>query len=236
MACTADRVRWIATVLLLAAMAPAVADDDMHERVAACAACHGEQGQGIRGAEYFPHLAGKPSGYLLEQLQGFRDGRRANTQMTWLVQYLDDAYMKEIAEHYAQLPPRTHAADAHPDLTADQARLAARLVNDGDGSRHLPACSGCHGKNLAGLQPGVPALVALPADYVAAQLGAWRIGTRRSVAPDCMHDVAMKLTEPEINAIANYLSGQSNGDGVAPAAAGSFAPPVACGALPKQTP
>ena len=79
----------------------AVADDDMHERLAACAACHGEQGQGIRGAEYFPHLAGKPSGYLLEQLQGFRDGRRANTQMTWLVQYLDDAYMKEIADYYS---------------------------------------------------------------------------------------------------------------------------------------
>jgi len=229
-------MRFFAATLLLALTQIACADDDMHEHVAACAACHGEQGQGIRGAEYFPHLAGKPSGYLLEQLQGFRGGRRVNTQMTWLVQYLDDAYMKQIAEHYAQLPPRTNAADAHPNLTPDQAALAARLVNDGDESRHLPACSACHGKDLAGLQPGVPALVALPADYVAAQLGAWRIGTRRSVVPDCMHDVAMKLSEAEITAVANYLSGRSNDEGVKPAAAGSFAPPLACGALPSRAP
>jgi cytochrome c553 len=232
----ADCVRILIGAFLLALTQLAVADDDMRERLAACAACHGEQGQGIRGAEYFPHLAGKPSGYLLEQLQGFREGRRANTQMTWLVQYLDDAYMKEIADDYSQLPPRTHAADAHPNLTPDQATLAAKLVNDGDEARHLPACSACHGKNLAGLQPGVPALVALPSDYVAAQLGAWRIGTRRSVAPDCMHDVAVKLSEAEIVAIANYLSGRSNDEGVKPADAGSFAPPVACGALPRQMP
>ena len=166
----------------------------------------------------------------------FREGRRANTQMTWLVQYLDDAYMKDIADYYSRLPPRTHAADAHPVLTPDQATLAARLVDDGDKSRRLPACSACHGKNLAGLQPGVPALVALPSDYVAAQLGAWRTGTRKSVAPDCMHDVAMKLSEAEIAAIANYLSGRSNDEGVKPADAGSFAPPVACGALPRRTP
>src|SRR5215475_5431446 len=107
----ADLARFLAAALLLALAQTAAADDDMRDRVAACAACHGEQGQGIRGAEYFPHLAGKPSGYLLEQLQGFRDGRRANTQMTWLVQYLDDAYMKEIADYYTQLPPRTHVAD-----------------------------------------------------------------------------------------------------------------------------
>ncbi len=236
MASTADLMHGIAAAFLFAAMPLAVADDEMHERLAACAACHGEQGQGVRGAEYFPHLAGKPSGYLLEQLQGFRDGRRSNTQMTWLVQYLDDAYMKEIADYYSTLPPRTNVADAHPNLSADQAALAARLVNDGDEARHLPACSACHGKNLAGLQPGVPALVALPADYVAAQLGAWRIGTRKSVAPDCMHDVATKLSEPEITAIATYLSGQSNEGSVKPADAGSFAPPVACGALPRRTP
>ncbi len=233
---TANYVRFFAATFLLLLTQIASADDAMRDRLAACAACHGEQGQGIRGAEYFPHLAGKPSKYLLEQLQGFREGRRANTQMTWLVQYLDDTYMEQIADYYAQLPPRTQAADAHPSLTSDQAALAAKLVNDGDESRHLPACGACHGKNLAGLQPGVPALVALPADYVAAQLGAWRIGTRKSVAPDCMHDVATKLSEAEITAIANYLSGRSNDEGVKPADAGSFAPPVACGALPRQTP
>ena len=189
-------MRLFAATLLFALTQIACADDDMHERLAACAACHGEQGQGIRGAEYFPHLAGKPAGYLLEQLQGFRDGRRANTQMTWLVQYLDDAYLKQIAEHYAQLPPRTHAADAHPNLTPDQATLAARLVNDGDESRHLRACSACHGKNLAGLQPGVPALVALPADYVAAQLGAWRIGLSVGLIVFVMFSVWMGWIKP----------------------------------------
>ena len=225
------RARWLAAVLLLAT-GGVFAQDDFAEHLQACAACHGEHGEGLRGAEYFPHLAGKPAGYLFEQLQGFRDGRRANRQMTWFVQFADDAFLHAIAAHYAGLPPRTRAADASGLALSDARRaIAETLVRQGDPARHLPACAACHGENLAGLSPGVPALVALPEDYIVAQLGSWRAGIRQSVAPDCMHAVAMALRPDEIQAVASWLSRQSNPDGVRPAAAGSFEPPQACGAL-----
>lgn len=218
--------------LALCLSVPAFADDDgMAERLAACAACHGKHGEGVQGAEYYPHLAGKPAGYLFEQLKAYRDGRRVNPQMVWLVQFADDAWLREIAGYYAAMPPRAHAADTGADqLTPERRERAERLVSEGDPARHVPACSACHGADLAGLEPGIPATVGLPADYIVAQFGHWRNGTRRALPPDCMHDVAEAIAPDDIRAIATWLSQQSNPEGTRPAPAGSFAPPEDCGA------
>ncbi|MEP7042946.1 MAG: c-type cytochrome [Dokdonella sp.] len=217
--------------------APAIAASDPNERLAACAACHGAHGEGVQGAEYYPHLAGKPAGYLFEQLKGFREGRRINTQMTWLVQFANDAYLQEIADYYAALPPRTRAADTGAaDLTSERRAIAENLVLHGDPARGVPACSECHGKALTGLEPGVPALVGLPAEYVVAQFGNWRDGIRRGAAPDCMHEVADHIAAEDIRAIAVWLSQQANADGQRPVPAGSFVPPKACGSLPHAEP
>jgi len=205
---------------------------DMAERLAACAACHGERGEGVAGAEYYPHLAGKPAGYLFEQLKGFRDGRRVNPQMIWLVQFSDDAWLREIAGYYAAMPPRTHAADTGAAaLTPERRARAEQLVREGDPARGVPACSACHGANLAGLEPGIPATVGLPADYVVAQFGHWRNGTRRGAEPDCMGDVARAIAPEDIRAVATWLSQQAHSADVRPAPAGAFVPPVACGAV-----
>lgn len=220
--------------LLLCATA-AFADDDIGERMAACAACHGRHGEGVRGAEYYPHLAGKPAGYLFEQLEGFRDGRRVNAQMSWLVQFADDAYLREIADYYAALPARAHAADTGAEqLTPERRERAERLVREGDPARNVPACSACHGANLAGLEPGIPATVGLPADYIIAQFGHWRDGVRRAAAPDCMREVARAIAPEDIRAIAVWLSQQSNPEGTRPAPAGRFEPPKSCGAVQAE--
>ena len=227
------------TALFLYALAgfgsAALANDTIADHLAACAACHGEHGEGVSGAEYYPHLAGKPAGYLFEQLQGFRDGRRVNATMTWLVQFADDAWLREIAGYYAALSPRTRAADTGAaQLTPERKQRAEQLVREGDAVLHVPACSACHGTNLAGLEPGIPATIGLPADYIVAQFGHWKTGSRRALAPDCMHDVATALTPEDIRAVATWLSQQSNPDGMRPAPAGSFAPPVSCGALAAE--
>lgn len=228
--------RGLFLLALLFALAPlARADDsaDFGERLAACAACHGKRGEGVQGAEYYPHLAGKPAGYLFEQLKGFRDGRRVSTQMAWYVRFADDAFLQHIAAYYAALPPRTRSADTGAaQLTEERRRVARNLVEHGDRAHDVPACSACHGADLAGLEPGVPALLGLPVDYVIAQFGAWREGVRNGAPPDCMHDVAGKIAADDIRAIAVYLSQQSNIDGLRPSPAGSFVPPKACGSLP----
>ncbi|HEY6940879.1 c-type cytochrome [Dokdonella sp.] len=221
--------------VLLLATSPAFADEGIAEHLAACAACHGAHGEGMQGAEYVPHLAGKPAGYLFEQLAGFRDGRRVNASMTWLVQFADDAWLHEIAAYYAALPPRTRAADTGAtQLTPERRERAERLVHEGDPEHGVPACSACHGAGLAGLEPGIPATVGLPADYVVAQFGHWRNGSRRAREPDCMRAVAQALSPDDVRAVATWLSQQPNADGIRPARAGAFVPPVPCGALDTQ--
>ncbi len=227
------RLRWFLLAAGLAggaspALEPAAAD--MHERLAACTTCHGDQGQGMKGNEYYPHLAGKPAGYLLAQLQAFRDGRRAYVPMNWLMRNMDDAYLARIAGHFASLPPQS-SAEPVPIGAADAAR-ARELVERGDPQRGVPACAACHGVDLAGLQPGVPALIGLPPDYVVAQLGAWRTGARTAEAPDCMAEVARALDPRDLRRLGDWLATQGAGHSLAPAEAGSFSLPVACGNLP----
>lgn len=212
---------------------PSAASDDMRERLAACASCHGAQGEGASDSEYAPHLAGKPAQYLYEQLRGFRDGGRQHVQMAWLVRHLDDAYLREIGEFYAALPPKTAPVEvlaARVERPGDA--VARQLVEQGDAARGLHACGACHGADLVGVEPGVPALVGLPAEYVVAQFGAWRTGVRTAVAPDCMADIANALTPAEIRAVAEWLAVEGHSEPRRPAPAGSLVLPAACGSNP----
>ena len=221
-------------VALCLAWPPAVASppEDMADRLAACSACHGEAGEGRKGNEYYPHLAGKPAGYLVAQLRAFREGRRAYTPMNWLMRNMGNRYLDWIAAYYAGLPPRS-SAEAVP-MTPDDARRARQLVEHGDAGRGIAACASCHGVDLAGLEPGVPALLGLPPDYVTAQLGAWRTGSRAATAPDCMADIARRLDPRDFRRLGNWLASQGAERSLGPAPAGSFALPVACGDLPVE--
>src|SRR5204863_2263439 len=152
-------------------------------RVQACVTCHGQEGQGTKNG-YFPRIAGKPAGYLYTQLIAFRDGTRRYAPMNYLVAYLPDAYLKEMAQHYARLRPPFAAREAAQADAALVARGKA-IVTAGDGAKQLPACVACHGTGLTGMEPGVPGLVGLRPSYVAAQLTRWRVGERRAAEPDC---------------------------------------------------
>ncbi|HMS79642.1 MAG TPA: hypothetical protein PKC20_08950, partial [Burkholderiaceae bacterium] len=102
-----------------------------------------------------------------------------------------------IAEHFeaSRPPPPPPPPPAAPPATLERGR---RLVVDGDPARGLPACVACHGDALLGAQPAVPGLLGLPRDYLNAQFGAWREGTRRAMAPDCMATVARRLTVDDV--------------------------------------
>lgn len=227
-----SRILLLVWCLVSFAARAAEPDGAMQERLAACNACHGEQGEGKAGNEYYPHLAGKPSGYLLQQLQAFRDGRRLYAQMNWLMRNMSDGYLRRIAAHYAALPPRSSAEAVA--MTPAAAARARELVERGDAARGVPACSSCHGEDLAGLEPGVPALLGLPPDYIIAQLGAWRTQARSAIAPDCMAEVAGALAPEDLRPLAEWLASQGANGSLRPAPAGSFTLPVACGTLPAS--
>jgi cytochrome c553 len=107
-------------------------------------------------------------------------------------------------------------------------------VNSGAASRKIPACIACHGAALSGMEPAIPGLLGLHSDYISAQLGAWRYGTRTTLAPDCMHDIATKLADRDITAIAAYLASLPAPEKPVPVAAGSLKMPLACGTVPNH--
>jgi len=201
--------------------------DSMEARVQGCVTCHGQQGQGT-GNDYFPRIAGKPAGYLFNQLRAFRDGSRRYAPMNYLVAYLTDDYLKEMAEYFAaRRPPFAppHAATIAPDLL----ERGRTLVHNGDGSRQIPACVACHGPNLTGMVPGIPGLVGLRPNYIAAQLTRWRTGERRAFAPDCMHRIATRLADPDIQALAAWLGALPAPRDPSPDARDVVRMPMACG-------
>ncbi|MEN9629238.1 MAG: hypothetical protein RJA10_2465 [Pseudomonadota bacterium] len=206
----------LAAVLALGLVAPAAADDDaMARRARACTGCHGDQGRAAADG-YYPRIAGKPAAYLHEQLLAFRDGRRRYALMTQLLEPLTDAYLGELAQYFAALdlphpPPQPTAPGAA------QAARARQLVNQGDAARQVPACGACHGAALTGVLPAVPSLLGLPRDYLNAQLGAWRSGTRAARAPDCMADITRRLAPEDIAALSAWLAAQPVSGGPAPA-------------------
>ena len=209
--------------------------DDMAERTRACTACHGEQGQaGPDG--YYPRLAGKPSGYLFNQLKNFQEGRRHYNLMTRLVDPLSDAYLLEMADYFSNLklpyPPA-----ARPSERVSQRILSdgKKLALEGDSTRQVPACSSCHGTQLTGIQPNVPGLLGLPLDYLNAQLGAWQTHQRKAASPDCMSDIVQRLTSEDLVAVATWLSTQNVPLNASPAKQISvpLKTPWRCGSAPE---
>ncbi len=205
--------------------------DTIEARLRACAACHGPQGQGTND-DYFPRLAGKPQGYLMNQLVAFRDGRRRYPPMNYLLEYQAEPYLRQIADYFAALrPPPVPPAvsDASPAVRA----RGRSLVTEGDPAHRLPACARCHGPALTGMEPAIPGLVGLHAKYISAQLGAFRYGTRTAAAPDCMQIVAARLTESDVTAVAAWLASLPIPSDPSPVAHGTLAMPLACGSEPN---
>jgi len=205
---------------------------DMADRVQACTPCHGEQGKGTNDP-YFPRLAGKPAGYLYNQLEAFKSGRRKYPPMNYLLAFLTDDYLRQFAAYFADQRP---ALPEKPPTDASAAVLdqGHALVTQGDLDRSIPACVSCHGGSLTGQEPGIPGLLGLRASYISAQLGGWRYGTRTATAPDCMQLVAGRLTEDDVRAVAAYLANQAQPADPAPSAAGSYSLPFACGSQPEK--
>jgi cytochrome c553 len=220
--------------VLLSGFATAHAADtaNIEKRVAPCMTCHGKQGRAASDG-YYPRLAGKPAGYLYNQLLNFRELRRTQYPlMSYTVQYLSDDYLREMAEYFAGLhvpyPP-----PAPVEATKQMLDKGHVLVMKGDPSRKIPACMSCHGDALTGLVPAIPGLLGLPRDYINSQFGAWREGTRRAAAPDCMGQIAKQLSPDEISAVSAWLASQTAPAEASPSTA-AVKLPLACGSVPQE--
>ncbi len=166
-----------------------------------CQECHGEAGQGT--AEHFPKLAGQWAAYIRKQLGDFQSGARKSEIMTAMASGLSRQDIADIAAYFSSAP----RWDA--EQTASSA-LGQRLYQNGDSSRGLPACQSCHGVHGRGGDAddnSVPAVGAQRQSYLTNQLHAWKVDDRENSRGGVMNDVAHRLDDVEIEALAKYLSG-----------------------------
>ncbi len=225
--------RLLAVATALLAAVTTAHSENFDRRVQPCVACHGEQGRATPDG-FFPRIAGKPGGYLFEQLRNFREGRRPHAEMSYLLDRQGDAYLQEMAEHFArvELPyPAPVRSDREPAVLA----LGERLARQGDATRELPACSACHGERLTGVAPAVPGLLGLPHDYLIAQLGSWREHLRQARVPDCMAVIAQRLRPEDVDAVSAWLASQPVPVPSAPSHEPLGALPLRCGSLEPRS-
>jgi cytochrome c553 len=226
---------WIPLSLAFMAFSGASAEtpdsqlDTLQQRVKPCTSCHGNEGRATREG-YFPRIAGKPAGYLFNQLLNFREGRRHFPMMTYVAQYQTDDYLHEIADYFGsqQVPyPPPMATKAAPEVLA----RGHQLVTEGDKTLDIPACTSCHGKRLLGVKPAVPGLLGVSQDYLTAQLGAWRSGVRAAAVPDCMGELVRRLRNEDLDAATTWLASQAVPEGQEPEDAFEQPPPLHCGSI-----
>jgi cytochrome c553 len=169
-------------------------------KATACIACHGPSGNSANPE--WPSLAGQHEQYIRKQLQAFKSGARKNPLMTPMAMGLSDDDMADLGAYFAAQKPA--------GLEADPGKLAVgqRVYRSGDSKNGLPACSACHGPAGDGNPPAAyPALRGQYATYVAAQLRAYRAGTRQTDPTQMMRTVASTMSDEQIDAVASYVQG-----------------------------
>ena len=170
-------------------------------KAAVCGACHSPDGNSV--APNFPKLAGQGERYLSKQLHDIKDGKRTVLEMTGLLTNLSDQDLSDIAAYFASQKGSVGAAD--PALV----ERGRALFNGGDLQKGLPACTGCHSPNGAGIaSAGFPHLGGQHAQYVTKQLTDFREGDRTNDGDaTTMRTIASKLSNKDIQALASYIQG-----------------------------
>jgi cytochrome c553 len=165
---------------------------------AVCVACHAADGNS--GTPVNPKLAQQHPEYLVKQLQEFKSGKRNNAVMKGFASVLSDDDMRNISYWVASKKVKPGFAKDKELVT-----LGERIYRGGIADRQVPACAGCHNPTGAGIPAQYPRLGGQHAEYTAAQLTAFRDGGRKNSLP--MTQVAAKLNDREIRAVADYIAG-----------------------------
>jgi len=166
-----------------------------------CQGCHGELGLSLE--DVIPNLAGQYADYIAKQLRNFQTGARTHQIMSAMAQTINDAELTDIAAYFAS------QQKMQGNGKGDNA-IAKNLFTKGDSKRGIPACMSCHGKSGKGQSPNVstyPVIGGQHKGYLVAQLNHWRSGERSNSPGGVMNKVAKTLTDSEIDALTDYISG-----------------------------
>ena len=181
-----------------------VSSKDLEAKIQYCKTCHGVSGQGFRGAYPMPRLAGQQPEYLENQLRAFIERRRTNVVMFNVAHVLSPSMVTGLATHFKGLNPKP-LGGAPTDLAA----AGKKIYQEGVSGADIPPCASCHGPEAKG-QDAFPRLAGQLHDYILKKLVNWSKERGQDLAkPDTsaiMEPIAHGLTEPQIAAVAAYLS------------------------------
>ena len=170
-----------------------------------CIACHGADGNSPTSAN--PKLAGQHAGYLFKQMKNFKAGadgktERVNAIMNGMIAPYTEEQMKDLAAHFSSQKQAGGEAK-----NRDTLELGKKLYRAGDAGKGLPACAACHGPTGSGLPVQYPRIAGQFQEYTEAQLKAFRNNERANDPNRMMQMVAIKMTDAEIRAVADYIAG-----------------------------
>ena len=167
---------------------------------ATCVACHGTDGNSA--IAMYPKIAGQHAEYIYKQLKEFKSGTRKDPVMLPMVAALSDQDMKDLAAYFAS---QTMSAGATPENVVEEGQY---LYRGGDKERGIPACIACHGPRGVGHSlAGFPKISFQHPDYIKSQLEKFRSGERNNDMNGMMRDIAVKLTDKDIEILSKYMSG-----------------------------
>jgi cytochrome c553 len=170
-----------------------------------CAACHNPDGNSTVAAN--PKLAGQNADYLFKQMMNFKsvDGKqpeRVNAVMNGMIAPFNEEQMRDLAAYFSSQKQKGELAK-----NRDTIELGQKLYRAGNMGKGLPACAACHGPTGAGIPAQYPRVGGQFADYIEAQLKAFRDESRANDPNKMMRMVAIKMTDVEIKAVSDYIAG-----------------------------
>jgi cytochrome c553 len=171
------------------------------EKSQVCQGCHGEDGNSY-GPEW-PNLAAQHPSYLVKQIRNFQDGIRINETMNGMVAGLSQQDIEDIAAYFASqsLQPQEQNTDS------EVIKTGRKIFKGGNRYTGVPACAGCHGPNGIGNSPAAfPHLAGQKSTYTVKTLKDFQSGARANDTNEIMRNIAAKLTENEITAVAAYMA------------------------------
>ena len=180
--------------------APAAAPDATTIATTICAACHNADGNSTLTVN--PRLAGQHPQYITKQLNNFKSGERKNPVMGGMVAALSADDVTKLATYFSTQKPKSGSAKENGPGSAGE-----KIYKGGIAASGVAACAACHGPTGAGIPVQYPRLGGQHADYVIAQLKAFRSGERANDPAKMMRMVAARMSDQDIAAVADYIQG-----------------------------
>jgi len=167
------------------------------EKSAMCASCHGADGNSL--VAIYPNLAGQSANYIAKQLTDFKAGERNDPVMAGMVAALSKKDINDLAAYFAVQVPAAGKGET--------SSVGHKLYFGGDASKGIVACVACHGVSGKGMaQAGFPALAGQNADYLKKQIASFKDGSRGNDRNGMMRNIAIKLSDNDVDALVQYMS------------------------------